>query len=108
MLSVFIAIFVNLIIDAKISWETFFSYFVPILPNSQQTFFGSIRAAIFMATWLLGPGWGNTLTLASYNNFRRDSERLTFWVSGTHIILALMAMICGRIALDHFEGNPLY
>ena len=61
-------------------------------------------SSVFLATWMLGPGWGSVLTLASHNKFQYDSESLTYWISGTHVVMSIMAMICGRLALDHFEG----
>ncbi|XP_037958607.1 sodium- and chloride-dependent glycine transporter 1 [Teleopsis dalmanni] len=105
MLSFFIAIFAHLLLYVNISWSTLFSYFRPFSSRTYDAILSSGRAAIFMATWLLGPGWGSILTLASHNNFRHDSEKLTYWVSVTHIVLAVLAMICGRIALDHFEDH---
>uniref|UniRef100_W8ARF3 Sodium-and chloride-dependent glycine transporter 1 n=5 Tax=Ceratitis capitata TaxID=7213 RepID=W8ARF3_CERCA len=105
MFAVFLAIFVHLLCYIKLDWETFVSYFKPTLSNSFNGVLGGMRTAILMSTWLLGPGWGNVLTLASHNRFHRDSEKLTYWVSGTHVLLAFMAMICGRIAFDHFEDH---
>ena len=105
MFAIFLAIFLHLICYIRLDWDTFVDYFKPTLQSSFSGVLGGVRTAIFMSTWLLGPGWGNVLTLASHNRFHRYSEKLTYWVSGTHVLLAFMAMICGRIAFDHFEGN---
>ncbi|XP_067624086.1 sodium- and chloride-dependent glycine transporter 1 isoform X2 [Eurosta solidaginis] len=105
MFAVFLAIFVHLLCYIKLDWDTFMGFFKPTLHSSFSGVMGGVRTAIFMSTWLLGPGWGNVLTMASHNRFHRDSEKLTYWVSGTHVMLAFMAMICGRIAFDHFEDH---
>ncbi|XP_018798472.1 PREDICTED: sodium- and chloride-dependent glycine transporter 1 [Bactrocera latifrons] len=105
MFAIFLAIFLHLICYIRLDWDTFVDYFKPTLQSSFSGVLGGLRTAIFMSTWLLGPGWGNVLTLASHNRFHRDSEKLTYWVSGTHVLLAFMAMISGRIAFDHFEDH---
>uniref|UniRef100_A0A1A9W1U1 Amino acid transporter transmembrane domain-containing protein n=1 Tax=Glossina brevipalpis TaxID=37001 RepID=A0A1A9W1U1_9MUSC len=105
MLTAFGAIFVHLLIEVEFSWDSLLSYMEPTVNNSKATIMAGVRAAILMPTWLLGPGWGTILTLASHNSFRRNTEKLSYWICGTHILMTFMAMICGRIALDHFEAK---
>uniref|UniRef100_A0A1A9VMD9 Amino acid transporter transmembrane domain-containing protein n=2 Tax=Glossina austeni TaxID=7395 RepID=A0A1A9VMD9_GLOAU len=105
MMTTFGAIFVHLLIHVEFSWDSFISYMEPTVNNSKATIMAGVRAAILMPTWVLGPGWGTILTLASHNSFRRNSEKLIYWISGTHMLMTFMALICGRIALDHFEDH---
>lgn len=77
----------------------------PILPDSHLAIMAGIKAAVLMPVWLLGPGCGSILTLASHNRFRQDTEKQTYWVAITFIIITQMGSLCTRIAMDHFEGK---
>ncbi|EDX04120.1 GD22474 [Drosophila simulans] len=73
--------------------------------DSFDSILATARTALLMAGGALGPGWGSIITLSSYNNFRRDAERLSIWVCLTHITIGLMGLLCCNVAHDHFEDH---
>ncbi|XP_013104385.1 sodium-dependent noradrenaline transporter [Stomoxys calcitrans] len=106
LITLFIAIFVHLLMYVQISWETIVEdYMEPILPDRREVLMAGIKAAVIMPMWLLGPGCGSILTLASHNRFRQDTEKQMYWVAITFMIITQMGTLCTRIALDHFEDH---
>ncbi|EDV31364.1 uncharacterized protein Dana_GF14587, isoform D [Drosophila ananassae] len=104
MFTIFLAIFSYLIIHEKVSFETLHYNLKPSL-DSFGSLFGVTRTAFLMSGVALGPGWGSVITLASYNSFRSDAERMSFWVCITHAAVGLMALLCCNVAHDHFEDH---
>ncbi|XP_030240691.1 sodium- and chloride-dependent GABA transporter 1 [Drosophila navojoa] len=102
MFSFFVAVFAYLVIHEQVNWESFLEYLHPTVP-SWSAIQAGLGTAILQASMVLGPGWGSIITLGSYNSFRSDSERLSIWVCITHVLVTMMALICGHVANDHFE-----
>ncbi|XP_019893180.2 sodium- and chloride-dependent glycine transporter 1 [Musca domestica] len=105
LITLFVAIFVHLLMYVHISWDSLIDYMEPTLPDSHLAIMAGIKAAVLMPIWLLGPGCGSVLTLASHNRFRQDSEKQTYWVALTFVIITQMGTLCTRIAMDHFEDH---
>lgn len=106
MMTFFFAIFVHLLMHVGFSWETLWDYLKPYTyTNSHSAIWAGMRAAIIMPMWLLGPGCGSILQLASHNRFRQDSEKSTYCIAFTYIIMTQMAALCSHIAFDHFEDH---
>ncbi|XP_075152750.1 sodium- and chloride-dependent glycine transporter 1 [Haematobia irritans] len=105
LMTLFVAIFVHLLLYVQISWVTMVDYMEPMLPNRHEAIMAGIKAAVLMPIWLLGPGCGSVLTLASHNRFRQDTEKQMYWVAITFMIITQMGSLCTRIALDHFEDH---
>ncbi|KAH8262799.1 hypothetical protein KR044_000365 [Drosophila immigrans] len=102
MFSFFLAVFVYLVIHEQFGWQTMLDYLHPTI-NSWSGIRASVGLAILQASMVLGPGWGSVITLGSYNSFRSDAARLSIWVSITHVLITVMATVCGHVANDHFE-----
>lgn len=103
---IFFCICVCIWVQTQVSWEEIKGFLVPQLGFfHMETITAAVKGAASMQTLLLGPGWGSILTLASYNNFRHDSQKLTTWVVIIHLLVFSAAIVCGRIAYDHFESN---
>lgn len=92
----------------EVDWETFLSLFRPTISNNTRTIIAGIRAAIILPVWLFGSGYGSILSLASHNRFHCNSEKYIYWISCTHMLVTLMSVICGRLALDRFEGMDAF
>ncbi|XP_044250991.1 sodium- and chloride-dependent glycine transporter 1 [Drosophila takahashii] len=104
MFGFFVAVFIYLVIHEKVSYDTLQYYWMPQV-DSLESVLATARTALLMAGVALGPGWGSIVTLSSYNNFRSDAERLSFWVCLTHITIGLMGLLCCNVAHDHFEDH---
>lgn len=102
MFGFFLSVFVYLVIHEQVGWQSLLDYLHPTI-NSWEAILSSLGTAILQASMVLGPGWGSIITLGSYNSFRSDAERLSMWVSITHVLITVMAMVCGHVANDHFE-----
>lgn len=108
MMTFFFAVFTHLLMHVGFTWETFMDYLKPYAyTNNHSAIWAGMRAAIIMPMWLLGPGCGSVLQLASHNRFRHDSEKNTYWIAFTFLIMTQMAALCSHIAFDHFEGKCL-
>lgn len=91
------------------TWESFLDYLKPYdYTDNHSAIWAGMRAAIIMPMWLLGPGCGSVLQLASHNRFRHDSEKTTYWIAFTFLIMTQMAALCSHIAFDHFEGKTFW
>ncbi|XP_033173101.1 sodium- and chloride-dependent GABA transporter 1 isoform X1 [Drosophila mauritiana] len=104
MFGFFVAVFLYLLIHEQVTFDTLHYYWMPQL-DSFDSILATARTALLMAGGALGPGWGSIITLSSYNNFRRDAERLSIWVCLTHITIGLMGLLCCNVAHDHFEDH---
>ncbi|KAH8413292.1 hypothetical protein KR009_009762 [Drosophila setifemur] len=102
MFGFFLAVFFYLAIHEQVSLDTIQDYLLPGW-ESFDKIYGVIPTAFLMAGVALGPGWGSVITLASFNSFRSDAERLSVWVCLTHASIGLMALLCCNVAHDHFE-----
>ncbi|KAI8124951.1 Sodium- and chloride-dependent glycine transporter 1 [Lucilia cuprina] len=106
MMTFFFAIFTHLLMYVGFTWEHFLDYLKPyVYTNHHSAIWAGMRAAIIMPMWLLGPGCGSVLQLASHNRFRHDSEKTTYWTAFTFLIMTQMAALCSHIAFDHFEDH---
>jgi len=104
MFGFFVAVFLYVVIHEQVTFDTLQYYWLPQV-DSLDSILATVRTALLMAGVALGPGWGSIITLSSYNNFRSDAERLSFWVCLTHITIGLMGLLCCNVAHDHFEGG---
>ncbi|KAH8355834.1 hypothetical protein KR200_010720 [Drosophila serrata] len=104
MFAFFVAVFFYSAIHERIDLDTLNYYWMPQL-DSFNSLFATSRCAFLMAGVALGPGWGSVVTLASYNSFRSDAERLSVWVCLTHVTIGLMGLLCCNVAHDHFEDH---
>ncbi|KAH8377339.1 hypothetical protein KR093_004972 [Drosophila rubida] len=102
MFSFFLAVFVYLVIHEQFGWQTMLDYMHPTI-HSWSGIRASLGTAILQASLVLGPGWGSVITLGSYNGFRSDAARLSIWASISHVVITVMATVCGHVANDHFE-----
>ncbi|XP_032294207.1 sodium- and chloride-dependent glycine transporter 1 [Drosophila virilis] len=102
MFGFFVAVFVYLVIHEQVNWQGLQDYLHPTIP-SWLGIQSALGTAILQASMVLGPGWGSIITLGSYNSFRSDAERLSIWVCLTHVLITVMATVCGHVANDHFE-----
>ncbi|EDW65049.2 LOW QUALITY PROTEIN: uncharacterized protein Dvir_GJ19616 [Drosophila virilis] len=102
MVGFFVAVFVYLVIHEQVNWQGLQDYLHPTIP-SWLGIQSALGTAILQASMVLGPGWGSIITLGSYNSFRSDAERLSIWVCLTHVLITVMATVCGHVANDHFE-----
>nr|XP_016945902.1 sodium- and chloride-dependent glycine transporter 1 [Drosophila suzukii]XP_016945903.1 sodium- and chloride-dependent glycine transporter 1 [Drosophila suzukii]XP_036678006.1 sodium- and chloride-dependent glycine transporter 1 [Drosophila suzukii] len=104
MFGFFVAVFLYVVIHEQVTFDTLQYYWLPQV-DSLDSILATVRTALLMAGVALGPGWGSIITLSSYNNFRSDAERLSFWVCLTHITIGLMGLLCCNVAHDHFEDH---
>ncbi|XP_034474099.1 sodium- and chloride-dependent glycine transporter 1 [Drosophila innubila] len=104
MFGFFLSVFVYMVIHEQVGWRSLLYYLHPAV-DSWEGIWSSLGTAILQASMILGPGWGSVITLGSYNSFRTDAERKSVWVSITHVIITVMAIICGHVANDHFEDH---
>lgn len=107
MFGFFVAVFVYLVIHEQVNWQSLQEYLHPTIP-SWLGIQSALGTAILQASMVLGPGWGSIITLGSYNSFRSDAERLSIWVCLTHVLITVMATVCGHVANDHFECKSLF
>lgn len=105
--ALFVAIVFNLLIRLEVTWSSIAIFFQPTL-NSSASIWSGVRSALLIPIGMLGPGCATTLTLASYNQFRVRSDRITHSMGAFHFLIMLLVLITGRLALDHFEGSPVY
>ncbi|XP_033150028.1 sodium- and chloride-dependent glycine transporter 1 [Drosophila busckii] len=103
MFGCFVAVFVYLVIHEDVGLESLLDYLHPVIDDSWTAIRSSIGIAILQANMVLGPGWGSILTLGSYNSFRSDAERQTYWVAISHVLINVMGTVCGHVVNDHFE-----
>ncbi|KAH8412114.1 hypothetical protein KR222_011666, partial [Zaprionus bogoriensis] len=102
MFASFFAVFCYLVIHEQVGWQSFLDYLHPSI-FSWQSISSVVATGILNASMMLGPGWGSIITLGSYNRFHSDGDRHSGWVCFTHVIVTVMAVICGHVANDHFE-----
>lgn len=102
--SLFLVSSIHLLIRLDVNWSLISTFLQPTLESSASIWSG-IRSGFLLPTWFLGPGCASMLTLASYNRFGVRSNRITYILSGFHVLTILLILVTGRLALDHFEGK---
>ncbi|XP_055375960.1 sodium-dependent proline transporter-like [Condylostylus longicornis] len=74
------------------SWEAIGKFFT--LSSSYSRYLHYIVASPILALSVFGAGWGNVLTIASYNNFKEDIGKLSFITCFIQIFTFLITCIC--------------